>query len=156
MTETTAAHAAPEEPTATSDAPSGSAAHADAPEEIEYVDIYPEAGKEAETAKALLDAADDPRDVRSSSEGYFRVPSALADKAEAALPAGYEAEPEGGTDSPPGTDDNADGTVDEIEAMTNDELRTALGDAGQPTSGNKAEMQARLREYRAAQAAPAQ
>jgi hypothetical protein len=151
MTETTAAHAA-DEPVEL-DEP-GSAPHAEPAAEVEYVHIYPEAGKQAETAKALLDAADQPEDVEYSGEGYFRVPADLADKAEAALPTGTDEVSEG--DSPPGTDDNADGTVDDIEAMTNDELRAALGDAQQPTTGNKAELQARLREYRAAQATPTQ
>lgn len=147
MTEATAAPAADE-----LDEP-GSAPHAEPAPEIEYVHIYPEAGKEAETAKALLDAADRPEDVEYSGEGFFRVPSDLADKAEAALPAGDVELGEG--DSPAGTDDNADGVVDDIEAMTNDELRAALTAAEQPTTGNKAELQARLREYRAAQTAPA-
>jgi len=149
MTET----AAPADDETVDLAEPGSAPHAEPAPEIEYVDIYPEPGKEAETAKALLDAADQPEDVQSSGDGYFRVPVDLADKAEAALPEGTDEVTEG--DSPAGTDDNADGVVDDIESMTNEQMQQELRAAEQPTSGNKAELQARLREYRAAQAAPA-
>jgi hypothetical protein len=151
MTESTGTHAADE--SVDLDEP-GSAPHAEPAAEIEYVHIYPEAGKQSETAKALLDAAERPEDVQYSGEGYFSVPAELADKAEAALPKGADEVSPG--DSPAGTDDNADGEVDEVEAMSNDELRAALADAKQPTSGNKSELQARLREYRTAQEEPTQ
>jgi hypothetical protein len=129
----------------------GGAPHMDPAEEQEWAHIYPERGKEAETAQALLDAAERPEDVQYSGEGFFRVPAELADKAEAALPstAGQATEQ---PDSPAGTDDNADGEVDDIESMTNEQMQAELRAGEQPTSGNKKELQARLREYRTAQA----
>lgn len=49
-------------------------------------------------------------------------------------------------------DDNGDGEVDDIERMTVDQLRGALTEAGLPVSGNKGELQERLREHQAADA----
>lgn len=43
--------------------------------------VIPAPGKLSETARALLDLASDPKDVRTDSNGTeFRVPSELADR----------------------------------------------------------------------------
>jgi len=48
---------------------------------MEYTIVIPEKGKLKETAKALLELADDPRDVMTDGNGTeFRVPSELADR----------------------------------------------------------------------------
>lgn len=57
----------------------GSAPHQAAEEETETVSVYPKAGEEQATAQALLDAADDPKDV-VFSDGHFQVPAGVASK----------------------------------------------------------------------------
>lgn len=57
---------------------------------LDETTIYPAAGKEAETAQALLDAADDPRQV-VWSDGAFIVPASVAKKAK--VPEGEKAAP---------------------------------------------------------------
>lgn len=58
----------------------GSALHADDPADsaVEYVTVVPADGKATETAKALLEAAEHPHEVRWL-DGGFVVPASLAD-----------------------------------------------------------------------------
>lgn len=122
----------------------GSAPHAEEVDAVEYVDIYPEVGQESATAKALLDAADDPAEVLSTSDG-FRVPAHVADAAEANIPVG---------DDEVGDDLNKDGTVSEYEKTLKPDLETLAKSRDLDASGTKAEIIARLEADDAAKAAP--
>lgn len=101
-------------------------AHMDPVEPVEFVEVYPEDGKQAETAQALLDAADEAEErpeVVAWEDDHFRVPAHIADVAGLA------------------TGKPSEGAYSDL---TKAQLQDEANGRGLSTGGTKAELAARL------------
>lgn len=112
-------------------------AHMDAVEPVEFVEVYPEEGKTAETGQALLEAAAELEqrvEVVAWEDDHFRVPAEVADHAGLAT---------GKPDTEEGTEDEAETGKPYSEWLKAD-LQTEASERGLPTSGTNAELAERL------------